>query len=137
MAIGRFLIWKQAYAPNGWYRPSLRGHTNDVTEAGRFTEEYARGREEASNGDLKAIEYGTEEMSDLLKHFDETAWKLYQLATKQKRRCAACKEFAETAEGYPAEMVEELLGKNFCMGYEMSCDRDDSRFCFMPPDAEE
>lgn len=174
-----YLIWKEKWAPHGWYRPNSSGYTSDVTEAGRYTEEYAREHERASHGDCKAVEYGSEHMVAILRRCDPMAYRVYQLAefleklvawynrhsapagegpkgpptipeilpesVREKVRatvpamtvaslatCKDCDDFAETAEGYPRDLVHDVLGPNFCKGHEVSCHGDDIRHCFTP-----
>ena len=42
--------------------------------------------------------------------------------------CQNCKWFAEDAGDGPD--INSALGPNYCWGHEMSCDRNDVRFCF-------
>lgn len=74
-----YLIWKEQRAPWGWYRPDSCGYTSDVTQAGRYSEEYAREQERASHGDCIAVPYGSEQMVKILKRCDPMAYRVYQL----------------------------------------------------------
>lgn len=74
-----YLIWKEKWAPHGWYCPNSNGYTGDVTEAGRYSEAEAKSHEKASHRECIAVEYGSEEMVKILKRCDSMAYKVYLL----------------------------------------------------------
>jgi len=74
-----YLIWKEQWAPWGWYKPGSNGYTGDVTQAGRYTKEEAGNHVRGCSGEIVAVKYGSRRMVSILKRCDMMAYRVYKL----------------------------------------------------------